>query len=105
MANWCSLKKNRELRIIEMKHVQMKEKGRPLTEEKIRLKKEEAVKEAMDQIEKQKYALKFQSRGNKIYKTALVAAGRSDVLAVFEEAQNWTLELDPSENFYGVPEI
>jgi hypothetical protein len=89
--------------IIEMKHVRTKDKGRALAPEEVRLKKEEAVREAMDQTEKNKYALKFQGLNNKIYKTALAAAGRNDVLLVFEEAENWTLELDPSENFYGVP--
>ncbi|MDR1084085.1 MAG: PD-(D/E)XK nuclease domain-containing protein, partial [Deltaproteobacteria bacterium] len=78
---------------------------RILSKEEIRQKKEEAVKEAMNQIEEGKYALKFQGRGSKIFKTALVIAGRNDVLIVFEEADNWTLELDPSENFYGVPEV
>jgi hypothetical protein len=91
--------------IIEMKRIIRKEKDRAFTPEEIRIKKEEAVREAMDQIEKNKYALKFQDQGNKIYKTALVIIGRSNVLVVFEEAENWTLELDPSENFYGVPEI
>jgi hypothetical protein len=52
--------------IIEMKYVRRKEEGRLLTPEEIRLKKEEAVREAMNQIEENKYALKFQGRGSKL---------------------------------------
>ncbi|MDR1083442.1 MAG: ATP-binding protein [Deltaproteobacteria bacterium] len=91
--------------IIEMKYVREKEKGRKLSKEEIRIKKAEAAKEAMTQIEDKKYALKFQGQGNKIYKTALIIAGRNDVLVIFEEAKNWTLELDPSKNYYGVQEV
>ncbi|MDR1084398.1 MAG: hypothetical protein LBP22_05935 [Deltaproteobacteria bacterium] len=57
----------------------------------------------MDQTEKNRYALTFQDLNSKIYKTALAITGRSDVPGVFEEAENRTLESDPSENFCGAP--
>ncbi|MDR1085415.1 MAG: hypothetical protein LBP22_11315 [Deltaproteobacteria bacterium] len=59
----------------------------------------------MSQAEENKYGMKFHGLSNKIHKTALAVAGRSAVLVVFEEAENWTLELDPSENFYEVPDV
>ncbi|MDR1165969.1 MAG: hypothetical protein LBO66_08930 [Deltaproteobacteria bacterium] len=49
----------------------------------------------MNQIEKKKYDKKFQGGGGKIYKTALVIGGRVDNVIIFEEADNWLLEMDP----------
>jgi hypothetical protein len=53
-----------------------------------------AAKEAIAQIEKKKYDLKFKGGGNKIYKVALVVCHRSEVLIVFEQASNWRLVTD-----------
>jgi hypothetical protein len=50
---------------------------------------EKAARKALAQIEEKEYAMRFKGRGNKICKCALVIGNSSDVLIVFEEAENW----------------
>jgi hypothetical protein len=75
--------------IVEIKYVKF---GKVEKTNLTKLKK--ATQEALDQIEKTKYSLKFQGAGNKIYKTGMAIGGRSEVLIVFEEADNWFLEME-----------
>jgi hypothetical protein len=79
--------------IIELKYVsgldaKTKEEISPDTLQK---RMEKAALEALDQIEKKKYTFKFQGQGNNIYKTALIIGDQTDVLVVFEKAENWHL--------------
>jgi hypothetical protein len=55
---------------------------------------EAARNSAFEQIERKKYYFSFQGGGNKIYKTALIFGGRSEILIDFQEAPNWRLEWD-----------
>ncbi|MDR1086507.1 MAG: ATP-binding protein [Deltaproteobacteria bacterium] len=96
--------------VIELKFVQVKVKDKEgkdkaLTNEQIQKNMEKAVLEAMDQIEGNKYALKFQGQGNKIYKAALVVSGHADVRVAFEEAASWTLMKDPGQPYYSVKKV
>jgi hypothetical protein len=79
--------------VIEMKYVSGKnvETNEMLSETDFAKKIEKATRDALDQIEKKKYDVKFKGKGNKIYKTALVVGHYSDVLVVFQEAKNWQL--------------
>jgi hypothetical protein len=53
-----------------------------------------AATEALDRIKSRKCLRKFQGSGRAIYKAALVVGHYSDVLAVFEKAENWRLAMD-----------
>jgi hypothetical protein len=82
--------------IIEMKYVSA-ESGpeKPeLTQDELNKRMEEAAQKALAQIEAKKYARKFRGQGNNIYKTALVIGDQTDVLVVFEKAENWHLVRD-----------
>ncbi|MDR1083749.1 MAG: PD-(D/E)XK nuclease domain-containing protein [Deltaproteobacteria bacterium] len=87
--------------VIELKLVKaavnVKGKDKDLTAEQIQKNMEKALAAAMVQTEKNKYTLKFQGHGNKIYKTALAVSGRVDVRVIFEEAANWILAKDPGQ--------
>jgi hypothetical protein len=61
-----------------------------------------ALKEAFDQIERDKYYYAFQGGGHKIYKVAIVIGGRTDVMIAFQEAPNWILDWDEDEKKYAV---
>jgi hypothetical protein len=78
--------------IIELKHdpfVTANQKS--MTEERINKRLDKLAKQAMTQIEKKKYTKKFQGLNNKIFKTALVIDGYTNVKVVFEEAANWVM--------------
>jgi hypothetical protein len=83
--------------IIELKYLHERDlpKNLPSDDESQKAMIDEEMKKlaqiALDQIEDKKYAKKFRGSGHKIYKTALVISGRSDILIVFEEAKNWKL--------------
>jgi hypothetical protein len=90
--------------VIEMKHVrgtdpengagagemsgETVEAGAPV---RFRERMRKAAEKAMAQIEDRKYDLKFQGKGNKIYKVALVIGRRNDVLVEIRKADNWRL--------------
>jgi hypothetical protein len=79
--------------IIELKYVSGKDPKtkKELSPEKLKNRVEQATVKALAQIEDKKYSLKFQGKGNTIYKTALVIGGNSEVMVVFEKADNWRL--------------
>jgi hypothetical protein len=78
--------------IIELKHDPfVSANQKTMTEERINKRLEKLAKQAMTQIEKKKYTKKFQGLNNKIFKTALVIDGYTNVKVVFEEAANWLL--------------
>ncbi|MDR1085583.1 MAG: hypothetical protein LBP22_12205 [Deltaproteobacteria bacterium] len=64
-----------ELKLVKAA-VNVKGKDKDLTAEQIQKNMEKALAAAMVQIEKNKYTLKFQGYGNKIYKTASAVSGR-----------------------------
>ncbi|MDR1165540.1 MAG: AAA family ATPase [Deltaproteobacteria bacterium] len=64
---------------------------------------EDALNTAFKQIDLKKHHFRFQESGHKIYKTALVFAGRSEILVDFREASDWRLEWDKYSNAYAVP--
>jgi hypothetical protein len=51
-------------------------------------KKDEAAKEAIDQIEARKFGLRFQGRGHKIYKTALEVNGVTMCCLIFRKRKS-----------------
>jgi hypothetical protein len=58
----------------------------------LKAKMNKAAQTAVAQIDLNRYVQKFQGGGNTIYKAALIIGGRSNVLFVLEEAQNWSAE-------------
>ncbi|MDR1167244.1 MAG: hypothetical protein LBO66_15505, partial [Deltaproteobacteria bacterium] len=52
--------------------------------------------------ERKRYYFCFQGNGNKIYKTALIFGGRSEIIIDFQEARNWQLEWDDDLCAYSV---
>ncbi|MDR1085524.1 MAG: PD-(D/E)XK nuclease domain-containing protein [Deltaproteobacteria bacterium] len=95
--------------VIELKFVKaavkVKGKDRDLTVEQIQNNMEKALATVMVQIDKNKYTLKFQGQGNKIYKTALVVSGHVDIRVVFEEAVSWTLVKKPGQPHCSVKKV
>jgi hypothetical protein len=81
--------------VIGMKYVSGREKIGdkvvPIKPTQLQDNMEKAAGEALDQIEDNKYDLRFQGKGNKIYKVALIVGDSADVLIVLEEADNWPL--------------
>ncbi|MDR1165645.1 MAG: ATP-binding protein [Deltaproteobacteria bacterium] len=65
---------------------------------------EKARDKAFEQIERKRYYFCFQGGGNKIFKTALIFGGRSEILVDFQEARNWILEWDEKSRVYAVKE-
>jgi hypothetical protein len=95
--------------VVELKFVKaavkVKGKEKDLTGEQIQKNMEKALTAAMVQIEKNKYTLKFQGRGNKIYKAALAVSGNLDVRLVLEEAANWTLVKKAGQPHFSVKRV
>ena len=59
----------------------------------------DALEAAMNQIENNDYAQKFQGTGQNIWKTALVFSGRKLLKAEFRKAENWYLEQEPDGGY------
>ncbi|MDR1166987.1 MAG: AAA family ATPase [Deltaproteobacteria bacterium] len=91
--------------VIEIKYVPLP----PTEDSSYESKKQEFMEAARDkafeQIERKRYYFCFQGGGNRIYKTALIFGGRSEILIDFQEARNWKLEWDENINAYSVKEI
>jgi hypothetical protein len=83
--------------IIELKYVSSADKRskKELTAAQLAAAMRRAAAKALEQIESRRYNLRFQGEGNGIYKMALVVAGRTDALAVFEKAGDWRLAPGP----------
>jgi hypothetical protein len=62
-------------------------KDKVLTDEQIQEDMEKALTTAMVKTEKNKYTLKFQGQGNKIYKAALAVSGRAGVRVALKRRQ------------------
>ena len=104
--------KNGDEFIIEMKYVSgrnivgesgQKPKMAPLSPAELAKDMKNAANKAMKQIENKKYTLRFMGKKNIIYKTALIIGHYSDVLIVFEKADNWHLT-ENSNGLYIVQE-
>ncbi|MDR1164516.1 MAG: ATP-binding protein [Deltaproteobacteria bacterium] len=84
--------------VIEIKYAPLP----PAKDDNSKIKIQELMEKARDiafeQIEQKRYYFCFQGGGNKIYKTALIFGGRSEILIDFQEARNWRLEWDESLN-------
>jgi hypothetical protein len=87
--------------VIEMKYVPGQEsdaaedggEAAKLSQGRLEERMAKAAAKALEQIESRKYHHKFQGSGRDIYKAALVVGHYSDVLAVFEKADNWRLAI------------
>jgi hypothetical protein len=88
--------------IIEVKYVPFPSGQTDNYDAKIRELMEAARNAAFEQIEQNRYYFCFQGDGNKIYKTALIFGGRSEIFIDFQEAPNWRLEWDSSRGAYAV---
>jgi hypothetical protein len=87
--------------VIELKYVSRKDPngGKDLPDDRLKAKMGDRATEALAQIEEKKYARKFQGAANNVYKMALVIGGYTDVLAVFEKADNWRLVKRPDGSY------
>jgi hypothetical protein len=90
--------------VIEIKYVPLPSAKDDNSETKIKELMERARDIAFEQIEQKRYYFCFQGGGNKIYKTALIFGGRSEIIIAFQEARNWRLEWDESLNAFAVKE-
>ncbi|MDR3204793.1 MAG: ATP-binding protein [Deltaproteobacteria bacterium] len=79
--------------VVEMKYVSVKKPSekKDFNKEQLQAEMKKAADKALAQIEEKKYTRKFQGQGSQIYKVALVVAHYTDVLVVFEKAENWRL--------------
>jgi hypothetical protein len=87
--------------VIELKHIPLDELLAPITTptkdveavEAALAEKKAALKviEAMDQIEKKKYAKKFQGGGGNIWKTAMIFGKQTLLKIEFQKADNWAM--------------
>jgi hypothetical protein len=92
--------------IIELKYGSYKDPktNKDLPKDKFKENMKKAAVSALAQIEEKKYHRKFRGEGTDIYKMALVVGHNSDVLVVFEKAQNWYLVREAVGGFMVVKE-